>query len=78
MCETFHTNRSAKNVYIDFFDEEEDVRGARKLPVGDYDWAKKFKNPDFLVRVAKPTEERDIEDAMFAEEFKEDWITYAT
>lgn len=78
MCEIFHTNRSSKNVYIDFFDEEEDFGGARKLPIETYEWASKFHNTDFLVKVARPTEDRDFEDSMFAKEFKEDWITYST
>ncbi len=77
-CQIFHTNRSATNVYIDFIDDEEDIAGARKLPIAVYEWARQFHNVDFLVRASRPTTDRDIEDSMFAEEFREDWIPYGS
>lgn len=76
MCEIYRTSQSARNVYIEMSDDE--YWGLKKLPRAKYEWAKQFKNPDFLAEAAVWTTERDFNDSASSVDFKEPWIDYAS
>ncbi len=77
MCDIYTTrlNPKSKRVYILF--ENPDHFGVRRLSLEQFNFAKKFHNNDFLVEVAHPTDDRDINDSYYSEEFIDPDITYS-
>lgn len=78
MCEIYATRKSDKFVYLSLEDEERNRGGARKIPVEKFEWAKKFRNMDFLSAISLPTKvAKDEDDAMRAVYFTDNDITYS-
>ena len=78
MCEIYGTRKSNKFVYLSLEDDERNWGGARKIPVEKFEWAKKFRNMDFLSAVSlRTTVEKDEDDAMSAVPFIDEDITYS-
>ena len=66
MCSIVGARRGKKYMYIDI--EDGDWFYVKKLSHSSFDYAVKFKNPDFLNMVSKNTSERDLSDAWDAKE----------
>lgn len=76
MCKIFSTRKSSKYVYIHLEDEDRDLWGARKIRIADFNYAKKFHNPDFLAVISLDTYDRDEADSMTAVRFVDPDVTY--
>ncbi len=78
MCEIYATRKSDKYVYLSMEDEKRRRGGARKIPIDQFNWAKKFRNMEFLSAISLPTTvKRDEDDAMRAVRFKDEDIVYS-
>lgn len=77
MCKIFSTRRSSKYVYIHLEDEEQELYGARKIKVEDFEYAKKFQNNSFLAAVSLSTSLKDETDSMSAIPFRDEDVVYS-
>ena len=79
MCKIYSTRKSSKYVYIYLEDEKRGIGGARKIRIEDYNWAKKFKNMDFLSAISLPTKDkiRYEDEIMSAVHFIDPDVTYS-
>ena len=78
MCKIYATRKSDTMVYIELDDEAADFWGVKKLPIPKFEYAKTFRNMDFLGAVAQWTDaDRDETDAMLAVPFTDSHITYS-
>lgn len=77
MCKIFSTRKSSKYVYLHLEDEENELWGARKIRLKDFEYAKKFRNMEFLAAISLSTSEKDETDSMSAVPFADEDITYS-
>lgn len=76
-CKVYSTRKNpvTGNVYLHI--EDDDQIGVKKLTGEQFDFAKKFKNLEFLNAVAKPTDDRDFNDSYDAIKFEDPDIVYS-
>ena len=78
MCKIYATRKSSTTVYLELDDEERDYWGVKKLSIPQFEYAKQFKNMDFISAVSKETTvKRDEDDALIAVDFIDPNITYS-
>ena len=78
MCKIYATRKSLTTVYLELDDEERNYWGVKKMPISQFEYAKQFRNMDFLSAIGKSTDvERDEDDALAAIDFKDPYIAYS-
>lgn len=77
MCKIFDTRRNRRSNTVFIHVEDEEGIGIKKLSANQFDYAKRFKNSDFLNAVSRWTDDRDMENSYYAEFFTDPDIKYS-
>jgi hypothetical protein len=77
MCKIFDTRRNCKTGTVFIHVEDEEGIGIKKLSVNNFNYAKSFKNSDFLNAVSSQTDDRDMENSYYAEFFIDPDVEYS-
>lgn len=77
MCKIYDTRKNIETGTVFLHIEDDEAIGIKKLSLAKFDFAKKFKNMDFLDKVSSWTNERDLMNSYYAKDFRDPDIVYS-
>ena len=80
MCDIISTRKNSRYVFIEVSDDHDDLWGVKRMRPAAFEFAKKFRNKDFLVAAAEWTKDDDRRDdgAYEAEYFEDPDVEYTS